>query len=525
MSRKPFCIVTKRGRAVRWDEMHRWATKQESGESKQIDDPFVTEDFQAGIVKPPLDPNVLVQLLELNTYHMRACRTKARDAAGLGWRVTPTTEDTGDSEDEREQLEQFFRGLSNPLSNSLSNAQYDYESVGWGALELIRDVEGNPVDLVHVPSHTLRMHKSREKVLQRRGNKKVWFKLAGAGDFHIDFRSGGMLDSSAPLDRRATEIIWWRNYTQRSDYYGIPDIVPAIGAILGDVSRRDFNISFFENYGVPAYAVFITGDFDPGDPEIDPNTGEEGPTPLERKIEEHFSKLVDEPHSTLILSIPTTGEMGSTDEKVEVDIKPLSVDVKEASFRLYRQDNRDEVLAAHGVDPYRIGVTETGNLGGTTARTATEIYKESVTEPRQADLEHLINSIVVVSGFGITRWMFELNELDTSDPESDLNLMLKMFEVGAITPIEISRHFADRFGIDVDEMSHPALSAHYIDGVPVDLPEGLEPPMPARGPEGQRVLPADEVEAALRKLKDDLILAQGNGGRTRDEIAIDLGQS
>jgi len=48
--------------------------------------------------------------------------------------------------------------------------------------------------------------------------------------------------------------------------------------------------------------------------------------------------------------VPTMEGQG----EVNIEFKPLSTEVKEASFRLFRQDNRDEILAAHGVPPYRM---------------------------------------------------------------------------------------------------------------------------------------------------------------------------
>jgi len=189
-----------------------------------------------------------------------------------------------------------------------------------------------------------------KRFAQIRNGKKRWFKrVEYPYDVHKDTGVISPLKSLQAEDR-ASEIIWFVNYTPRSDYYGLPDIIPALGAIWGDIARRDYNIAFFDNYGVPAYAIFVSGNFDPG--EVD----EEGRTEMEKMIEEHFAELAKNPHSTLILSVPTEGR----DEEVKIEFKSLSAEIKEASFRLYRNDNRDEILSAHGMPPYRIGVNETG---------------------------------------------------------------------------------------------------------------------------------------------------------------------
>ncbi|MFA5542860.1 MAG: phage portal protein [Bacilli bacterium] len=479
MNRKPFCYVLKTGHTVRGDILEQYSIKGKGDESKQIPDTFSESYSGQGLKQPLYNPEALANLLELNTYHYRACKTKARDTAGLGWYLEALTDNP--DEKKRKELDEFFSDLNPPLSSVLDRAMLDYESIGYGALELIREdykPDGKVSNLVHIPAHTLRIHGSGNKFCQIRGNKKRWFKLAEYGK-DVDCNTGIEYEmNSLTGERRATEIIWIINYTPRSDYYGLPDIIPAMGAIYGDISRRDYNIAFFDNFGVPAYAVFVSGNFDPG--EEDPETGK---TPMEESIEEHFKELAKNPHSVMVLSVPSSGGEG----EVKIEFKPLSVEIKEASFRLYRQDNRDEILAAHGVPPYRCGIAETGSLGGSTAQESTEIYKMSVIQPRQEVLENLINLYIVWNSFEADGWMFKLAEIDTSDEKHDVDMMSKIFEKGAITPNQIIRHFKDRFGLE--ESNHPAMNAHYVSGNPIDLDIDL----------------GSDVEKVLKSLYDDIL--------------------
>jgi capsid portal protein len=307
--------------------------------------------------------------------------------------------------------------------------------------------------------------------LQKRGNQQIWFKSPEYPfDVHFKLGTDHGLGELNPEDR-ANELIWNTNYTPRSDYYGAPDIMPAIGAIHGDIARRDYNIAFFDNYGVPSYAVFITGDFDEGI--VDEATGL---TPLESEIQGHFDELAKNPHSALILSVPSRQGGG----EVKIEFKPLSVETKEASFRLYRTDNRDEVLAAHGVPPYRAGIAETGSLGGSTAAESTEIYKDSVINPRQERWESLFNRYIVQS-WEITEFEFKLIKIDTRDVKKELDVVGKLFDMGAMTPNQIIMHFGKQFGLE--EVDHPAMNANYIKGKAINLKMVEEE-------EGQ----ADEVE-------------------------------
>lgn len=493
MTGKPFAVVTSAGKAVRYDILEQYAVKEES---KQLPpDRFIEKYGEMGLVPPLYNPEALAKLIEINTYHYRCCKTKARDTAGLGWSIKPLGGKKS-STDSRvyKELDSFFSELPETCSQILDKLMLDYEAVGYAALEMVRendDPEGKPVLLAHVPVHTLRIHTDSKRFVQIRNGKKRWFKrVEYPYDVHKDTGVISPL-KSLPAEDRASEIIWFVNYTPRSDYYGLPDIIPALGAIWGDIARRDYNIAFFDNYGVPAYAIFVSGNFDPG--EVD----EEGRTEMEKMIEEHFAELAKNPHSTLILSIPTEGR----EEEVKIEFKALSTEVKEASFRLYRNDNRDEILSAHGMPPYRIGVNETGSLGGSTAIESTEIYKMSVIEPRQEMLEAAINRYIVWGAFKADNWEFKLAEIDTTDEKADLEIIASLFEKGAITPNQIIRHFKDRFGLE--EVDHPAMNAHYVNGKAIDI--DIEEEIPGIGPTLEDRLLQMETQQALLSLNDRLV--------------------
>ncbi|RZN62382.1 MAG: phage portal protein [Methanonatronarchaeia archaeon] len=441
---------------MRTDVLEQYALKSDS---KQLpSDVFHNVYGNLGVVSPLYNPEALARILELNTYHYRCCRTKARETAGLGWKLKPREEENP-SQEQYDRVVAFFEELPEPITSVLNKTMFDYESVGYGALELVRTdhkPDGEPVLLKHIPAHTIRIHSDMMRYVQMRGTRKRWFKSIEL-ESDIDFESGQIREiNSISPERRASEVMWLVNYTPRSDYYGLPDIIPALGAVHGDISRRDYNISFFDNYGVPAYAVFVTGNFDPGEED------EHGKTELEKAIEEHFQTLSKDPHSTLILTVPTRA---GDDGDVQIQFKPLSVDVKEASFRLYRKDNRDEILSAHGVPPYRAGIAEVGSLSGNTAQESTEIYKRSIIEPRQETLETLINRYIVWGAFEATDWEFKLEEIDTRDEKHDLELAIKLFENAAITPNKLIENFGHKFGLEPSD--DPLMDEFYLKGTPI----------------------------------------------------------
>lgn len=463
---KPFCYVTNTGNMIKPGVLDDYTTKQDGNTptSKQATPDLFTNSYsEYGLIEPPYTPTYLTHLSELNTYHARCVKTKSLDVGGGGYTINPLTDNP--SQTNYDKLKLFF---DNQPQDLWVNAHQDVEEVGYAAVELMRygdQPDGEPVLLAHIPSYTLRVHKDFNKYMQLRGTGRAWFKAAGS-DIEIDSKTGSPLDESIPellnpeQKVRANEVLFYKSYSTASDYYGLPDITPAIGALYGDKSRTDYNIAFFSNYGIPTYAVTISGDFD--DELVDPDD-ENSLTFLETAIQQHFRNIQQNPHSTLFLSVPSRD---GAEGKVDIKFEPLSVETKEASFRLYRTDNRDEIVTAHGMDPYRIGITVTGSLGGNTSIESKKNYKNSIVKPRQEAWENLINQYIVRDGFKIMDWEFRFNEIDTEDEQSDLTLLTNLFQLGAVTPNQVIRRFGDRFGLE--EGDHPSMDTHYLANRPLE---------------------------------------------------------
>ena len=497
-------FVTKSGDFISTGLLDTFATKATNNQTRGLTDAFAKNAYSAqGLVEPRYAPNLLAGFLELNTYHARCCKTKARDTAGLGFVFTPIVDKPSDAQ--KDELQKFIDQQTTPLGVTLDRACQDFEATGYAVLELVKenlDPKGKPAYINHLPSHTMRLHKEEKKWAQKRGNKIRWFKdVRSDQPVHKDT---GIVGNATGEDR-ASEVMYWINYSSTSEIYGVPDFMPALRAIQGDLSAQEFNIAFFDNYGVPAYAVFVTGDFDPEEHWIDPEDESLGKTSVTQEIQKHFQEMSRKPHSTLVITLPTrTGvNGGSSDGDIKVTFEKLAVEVQDGSFRMYRQDNRDEVLAAHGVPPYRIGIAETGSLGGSTARESTEVYKMSVVEPRQQVIQDLLNRWVV-RPLGITDFMLELAEIDTRDEEHEMNLTIMLTQAGAMTKTELREHWADRFGLDLtveleDEEPIPPELEAAVEGFKRSL-EAMKPELPVFKPTRRKAIDVTP-EDAQRYLK------------------------
>jgi len=471
---KPFAIATKNkageSHVVRYEVLSRYATKEAHSVPP---DRFENVYGTAGVVQPLYNLEALARILEVNTWHDRCVKVKAHDVAGSGWGLTPIAGDEDEANEEsKKKLDTFFNQLEPSIDVTLTRSLQDFEAVGIGALELVQDFStGEPLDLQHVVSYTIRVHKDRNKFCQVLGLKKIWFKRFGY-EKDIDYRDGTEHElGSLPENRRANVLLTFNNYSPRSDAYGSPDILPALGAVEGLLSLRDYNLKFFDNYGIPSYAIYITGDYnlgvkvddagkEEGDEGYDSTTGE---YPIIRIVKEHLQTIQSNPHAPLILAVPSQTPEGT----VEVKFEPLNVQVKDASFTIYKKNSRDEILVAHGVPGYRVGITETGALGGSTAKEATDIYKISVVKPRKAMIEALVNKYIVREGFEITDWKWFLEDFDPKDIENDRETADFLFARGAMTPNQLIIYFGEPFGLKKVE-DVPAMDWHYINNQAIE---------------------------------------------------------
>lgn len=461
-------VYTTKATLVRDEVLRGYVTKSESGQVKKGEDVWSGAYENEGLVQPPIDPQNLIDLLDLNTYHRRACEIVAQDVAGLGHDVI-LDEDEGGKEADRKRLKDFYQALSAPISATLRNMVYDLRTFGYAYIELVRETPGDPnsepVELYHVEAHTIRAHKDGKRYRQMRGRQKSWFvDVDYAEELSVDRETGEETDGPGEKGY-ATEIMRFQTYAQGGNseqFYGKPGIVPALMAMQGDLGRERYNIAFFDNYGMPSYAVFVTGDFDEGEWDEVEQRSE-----LQKKIEEQFQSFQgDGSHGVMVFTIPSvpTGEgRDSEPGEVEVRIEPLSTEVKDASFEVYRKSNRDEIIVSSGVPKRRMGVEEEGALAGNSAREMNAVYKESVLSPLQEAIESVLARYVAHGGFGIEGLgvRFELERLNTKDEKLERENTIALQDNAIISPNEARQ----RLGLQ--PVKDPAMDKHYYHGKPL----------------------------------------------------------
>ena len=478
--------------------------------SQQLND---EENQWADFRQPKYDPSELAKLLEYNVWHKKAVDAVATDAKGTGWSIQKRPDiDHEPSEEQKNRAKQWVRNLTTNINTTFHDTIYDRRSMGYAGIELIREGKSKtPVkDIKHISSQYYRVHKDKVRIKQSVGLKEKWFILYGqnkdkAGNkYDVHCTTGEKHPyNSLPPEERANEIIWFKEYAPQDKSYGLANIVPALNAVLGDLGRVKYNISFFKNRGIPALLITITGDFQDYDvprqvmneegvlvdnPDYDPKLT------LKSQIQEMTRKVLKNPQSTMVITAPSS----DPDSNVEVRVEKLDTDVNDASFRLYRIDNREEVAVADGVPLERLGVAVTGQLNGSVAEELGDTYADIMIPNIMSEMEQVIDDIFLKE-LEITDWIFQLDTFRKKDARKELDMGVIVLEHGGLSIGEFATYFGKQFGAEIPDiplMNYRIVCGQLVDdnGYPISNSVGAEADDFLKGLEDELVGEAEEIE-------------------------------
>lgn len=421
----------------------------------------------------PLD--FLAGLLNLNTYHEECCDLVSTYLTKYGFDIKARKGSKEELDVQiRDDILDWFYNMPVPIETIISESGYDYEAIGVAGIELMR--ENTPE---HLPQHFRRfdiihskLHTDNIRVLQEVNGKRRFFLLYGYNQslpeserVDVDKYNGNIYPyGSLSFERRASEVIWLTKYKTGTNNYGSAKISKCLDVIETEIGRSSFNRKFFQNYGLPAFVVTVTGNFNDYESERYLPDGTLNPDFDETKtlkyiVGEQIKQMILNPYSAMVITIPTSSNFESD---VKIDITPLNNDVKEASFRLLREDNKNEICAAHGMSSDIVGTTQTGNLGGTSLETDLSSFATNKIKPIQRIFEQAITN-VITERYEESGYRFLLINNKGEDKDKKLERILKLGNAGLMTRKEQQIALSSEFGITINE-DNKYLDEYLING-------------------------------------------------------------
>ena len=279
----------------------------------------------------------------------------------------------------------------------------DVECLGNGYIELTRNSLGQIDGFYHVPGTSVRVLADRSGFLQIREGRKRYFRALGQPE---------VVDPDTGLV--ANEMMHFTKYTPQSTSYGVPDIIPAVPAVVGDKAAREYNIDFFTHNAVPRMAIIVEG-------------GQLSDAVLGQLKQFMESEIKGQGHKTLVLETPGP--------EARVRLEKLTVGAAdEAGFLEYRKANRNEVLLVHRVPPSKVTVVENANLANSKDQDKT--FREQVVRPEQRRIEYRMNRLIREQ-LGVSGWEFRFREMDLDEEREQAEVAAIYAGIGVLSPEEI----------------------------------------------------------------------------------------
>jgi len=414
--------------------------KEPGAENRAVSQALKDETYmtEKNLVPYPFEVAGFLTLQDNCAFFDACVRQIAKDVTGQGYVIKLRKNVKEGDEAVKKAIEDF---LSDPNTDEASTEDVlehliiDWGSTGWLCMEVGWGDDGTPDALYQLPAHTVKVHKDGNKYCQTRANKYRWFRKFGYEEY-VNSETGEEA-GDIPEEKRAHDLIFYRNYYAQSDWYGAPNVLPSVGAIEGLVGIRDYNLAFFNNYGIPAAVITLEGKWKKEHAKI-----------ISDFVDTEI-KASNNAHKTIVINPPEGGKITWT---------PLVVEVKEGHFKLYFKQLRDEVLVCYRMPPYRIGIIEIGSLGGSTAAESTRIYIDSIVKPLQRVLNHIMTQKIIKDGFDSEDWEFVLNELDIRDMDTETARTSVQFGMGVLTRAMV----AERLGLPEIPEADPYRDTYFI---------------------------------------------------------------
>ena len=257
-----------------------------------------------------------------------------------------------------------------------------------------------------------------ENVFQGNDLKEIYTLKPTITEVKIDShgRPTGFAQPDAGVEFGPDEVVHFKLSTQGRDLMGISPLNSLFTPIETDVYAQAYNKAFFQNAARPRGVFSMKG-------------------ATEDQIKRNREYLRSEfqgpknAHKDLLL-------------EGEVDFKDLQKGPQDCEFLELRKFNREEIMSVYGVPPAKLGIIESGNIGGGTGKSQDQTFQNEVVIPHQERIERRINRKIIRDAMKITDCVFGFNKPRRDADEADTNEKVARTHqiylgAGVMTPAEV----------------------------------------------------------------------------------------
>lgn len=437
--------------------------------SRQIE---YLDEFQLGggfgqlIIPPPYNVEGLFRYISESNMLKQCIRSYVVNTAGTGWEVVPLNKKVTVDEDERDELEAIcdLANSEESLSTVVKKAIAHREAVGFGFIEVIRDISGRPTLLRHASSLHMRLgHKSQTEVLVKfdlpRGARSATVKefrkfrrflqlIAGRMRYFKEFGDPRDLNADTGLfedeqgyqpGNSATEIIHLKR--DSNEPYGEPQWINQLPNIIGSREAEEVNMRYFEDNTVPAGMLTVAGGR------------------LTAQSHQNLTNLlaggIGNKNQSKIVLIEAVGEQDSLDAKgtpIQMKVERLADQrPSDGLFKDYDEANQAKVRSSFRLPSVAVGMANEHNFA--TANVAMFAAESQVFAPERNETDELLNNTLVRSRAGMRMRTVKLASRTPpiTSPEGQIKTMTALNVMGALTPRKAQKLANTLLQIEIEE--------------------------------------------------------------------------
>ncbi|WP_129596020.1 phage portal protein [Anaerophilus nitritogenes] len=443
-------MVRKKGKAQCIELIQKAEEKIPQG-SRQL------EDFSnlTDIKKPPYSPEKLLSIIDESPDLKQLINAMATNIALFGHGIKYKEDFDYDKADESkkkaadkewEVLKRLYK-YCNPTEDFkkvLEKMLIDRESIGWGTIEVLRNLSGEVVQFEYCRAVNIRiaqsnnkfvemsqlqmneegeyeevtMHRKFKKFVQLVNGKKVYFKEFG-DPRSMDCESGEYGEDILP-DNLATELIYFPIHSSYSDY-GVPRWIGTLVSALGSRAAEVLNYMYFETGTILPAAIIVDG-------------GQLTESSIDALRE---GKGINNAYKLLLLETAPFEEEDPTvvsenKNKVSTKIEKLAdTNNKDGLFQEYQKNNKERIRDSFRLPPIYTG--QSTDYTQSTADVARIIAEEQIFTPERDAIASMFNTVINNErGIGLVVMYLKGPQLSNM---TELAKALEPFiQAGAVTP-------------------------------------------------------------------------------------------
>lgn len=402
------------------------------------------------VLPPPYAPHRLFEVIERSSSLRPCIDAYVTNVVMTGWEIAPIRREAKMKDGEKMELQSFLENANSDeeLRTVMAKVIRDRESVGYGFMEVIRDVTGEISLLRHAKAimtrlaplydkevlvsytiargrrvSTVQEYKKFRRFCQKVQGKTVWFKEFG-DPRKLNRTTGAFEDQPAYTPGNdATEILHFR--LPSNEPYGVPRWINNLPSVLGSREAEEVNMRYFQDNTVPPMMLTVAGG------RLTAQSHKE----LTQMLNAGDIGKKRQNRIMLVEAVGTSDTMDGNGTPVQLKVEKLT-DARQSDslFKDYDAANMAKVRSSWRLGAVLVGMGADANFAN--SQVAVALAESQVFGPDRSELDEILNKKIFhgPSGMMLSSVRIVSRVPAITSPETTIKALTALNIMGAVTP-------------------------------------------------------------------------------------------